>query len=283
VVNILIPAALFAQERNVVTVIENFDGGKALSDMPLWSGNAFITDEASDIKVKNVDPFAKETSYVKFDLSKKTTVELTLTTLITTYPAIFSFRYRTEIDTRAQQSFKVYVDGALKETLTGTDIGWRSARIKLAGGAHELRFAAENARGTLIVGGYNAVFLDDVTIFPDAAASITLSPRGLQETFLAGTDTLPDMLAASKLKFTASALYADGSVKTDENNFTYKIINAGGVSAAPCRSPGRGFCRREGRPLGGIVKHHLVAGTGLLGPGPINAQSPLVGGCVHRG
>jgi hypothetical protein len=203
----------------VITVIEDFNGGINLDGSGLWTGNVEVIDSASEIKVKDIDYFENDTPFVKFNLSVKGKEELSLTRLSAGEPVIFSFRYRTEIAAKAGQSFKVFVDGSLKAELDGVEVGWRTERIKLESGVHQIHFEAENTRGTKIVGGYNAVYIDDILIFPDRAASIAMHPRGVQETY-SGAES------SAKIQFTTEALYADGSVKNDAGVFTYSAPGA---------------------------------------------------------
>jgi transglutaminase-like putative cysteine protease len=206
-----------------VTVIENFDGGIAFGGSSLWTGSAEVINAASEIKVKDIDYFENSTSFVKFDLSLKGKKDLTLTRLSAVGPSVLSFRYRTEIAQEAGQSFKVFVDDDLKANLKGLDIGWRTEKILLTSGVHQIRFEAENLKGTKIVGGYNAVYIDDVIIFPDLVASITMHPRGVQETYSGAAE-------AAKIKFTALALHADGSVKNESGVFSW-AASGGAIDA----------------------------------------------------
>jgi transglutaminase-like putative cysteine protease len=224
--SVLLPA----QTNNappVITVIEDFNGG--INFEGSWTGSVEVIDSASEIKAKDIDHFENGTPFAKFDLSAKGATELVLTRLAADEAAIFSFRYRTEIAARAGQSFKVFVDGALKANLEGVDTGWRTERIKLASGVHQIRFEAENTKGAKIVGGYNAVYIDDVIMFPDRIASISLHPRGVQETYSGAEGT-------AKIKFTAHSLYADGSVNNDAGLFTY-TASGGSIDSSGLFTP----------------------------------------------
>jgi hypothetical protein len=214
-----------AQGLQSIQVIENFDGEVNFENAP-WKGNAVIVDASSEIKAKDLAFFDNDTSFVKFELGKKGKSELELSELMVEKPSILSFRYRTEIASKAGQTFKLIIDGVVKVNLEGVDTGWRIERIRLGSGVHTLVFQGENARGVYVVGGYNAVYIDDLHIFPDIVSSIAIRPRGVQNTHVGAA-------GGEKLRFQGLTLLPDGSVKNDAGAFTYTAsggaIDANGV------------------------------------------------------
>jgi transglutaminase-like putative cysteine protease len=190
-----------------ISIIEDFNG----KVWPRWRDDVDIVDGK---EAKTGDNFNNTSKFAKLGGAEKGTKELTLDGLFIKEPSILSFRYKTEISSRAGQSFRVFIDGKQCAALEGVDSPWRVQRLKIDAGDHKLKFEVTNKSGAKIIGGYNAVYLDDLTVFPDKAASITLSPRGEQHTFLGAE-------GSSRLKFTATALYADGSPKKDAGEFIY--------------------------------------------------------------
>jgi hypothetical protein len=192
--------------KNGIVVIEDFDGDIVMgADDSLWRGNAAIV---RDETLGNGTPF------VKFDVSDKGATELELLTLNVKAPSVFSFRYRPELIAKFGQTFKIYVDDELRTTLDGVDAGWRTERLNLPAGDHRVRFESANSKGVKVVGGYNAVYIDDIKIFPDVVFSIALRPRGGQDTYL-------NAAGSSKIRFKADALLPDGSVKEGAHDFIY--------------------------------------------------------------
>ncbi|MDR2842558.1 MAG: hypothetical protein LBV52_05100, partial [Spirochaetaceae bacterium] len=216
----LVCAPLFAAE-NSISVVENFDG-KIDESTSIWKGNVSVTNAVSEIQPKDIESFENKTRFAKFDLSVKGAGEVTLTRVDVKEPSIFSFRYRTETVSKIGQLFTVYVDDVLKSELAGINVGWRTERIKLEAGSHEVRFESVNIKGVKIVNSYNAVYIDDLTVFPDVIASIEVRPRGVQDTYI-----------GASLRFKTEALLPDGSVKTDVELPIYSAmggsINSDGV------------------------------------------------------
>lgn len=199
-----------------VTIIDNFSGAPARE----WAGTPQITDGYAETKAagKFNDDFGNGGRFAKLSASEKGESELVFTKLSAKKPAVLSFRYRTEISVKAGQSFKIFVDDKERLSREGLDYGWRIERLTIPAGDHKIRFVTANKNGTKIVGGYNSVYIDDITVFPDETASIAMNPRGDQHTFVGAE-------GSEKLRFKARALYADGSVKADAGAFAFTAEN----------------------------------------------------------
>ncbi|MDR0540228.1 MAG: transglutaminase domain-containing protein [Spirochaetaceae bacterium] len=197
---------------------ENFDGAKL--DARQWTGDFSITNAADEIKAKDRLLFENDTSFVKLSAALDTVNSLQLSPLKAAEASILSFRYRTEIDKRAQQSFTVSIDGVEKASYDGVGVGWRTGRIALDAGSHQVEFRA-SAKRAQVSGAYNAVYLDDIRLFPDKAVSLRIFPQGSLDT-VAG--------AEGHLVFTADALREDGSVKPDAGPLSWTVSAGAGVA-----------------------------------------------------
>ncbi|MDR0551905.1 MAG: transglutaminase-like domain-containing protein [Spirochaetaceae bacterium] len=173
-------------------------------DPKIWSGEYSITSAGEEIKESDRALFDNGTRFVKLSAALDTTNTLRLDPLKVTEQSIFSFRYRTEVDKRAQQRFAVLVDGTEKATYDGTNVGWRSGRLMLEAGSHQIEFLT-SAKRMQVSGGYNAVYIDDMRLVPDKAVSLRIFPQGKLDTYS----------GAKNIRFIAEALREDGSVKPD--------------------------------------------------------------------
>jgi transglutaminase-like putative cysteine protease len=184
---------------------ENFDTGKL--DEKRWSGAFEITGAEKEIKPADRALFDNDTLFVRLGAGIDARHTLKLSALTVNAPALLTFRYRTEIAARAGQRFTVLIDDAPAASYEGVAAGWRTGRLPLAAGTHTVEFTS-TAKRTQVSGGYNAVYLDDVRVIPDAASTLALFPAGAADTFTGAQ-------GSQQLQFTASALRVDGSVKED--------------------------------------------------------------------
>ncbi|MDR2489991.1 MAG: transglutaminase-like domain-containing protein [Spirochaetaceae bacterium] len=180
---------------------ESFESGGL--NKKLLGGNYEITGADKEVKSKDRALFDNDTDFVKLSAALDTTTTLSLEPLKAGEASVLTFRYRTEIDKRAQQSFTVTLDGAAAASYDGVGAGWRTARIPLAAGEHSVVFAA-SAKRTQVVNGYNAVYLDDIRLVPDKAVSLALFPAGKVDTY-AGAE------GGNHVAFTVTPLRSDGS------------------------------------------------------------------------
>ena len=221
-------AAFPAAAQTGITLIEDFE--KSGNKGRVWEGGAAVTDAAEESAAAPARKLDNGTKFAKLGAGEKGAVELVLPKISADEPSILSFRYRTEVVARYGQVFTVYLDGAKIASPDGVDMGWRVHRVKLAAGTHTLRFEVVNSRGARVLGGCNAVYIDDITRFPDKISSIALHPRGEQHTYLAAE-------GSAKLRFRAEALLPDGSPKDDAPAFSYSA-SGGSIDEAGLWTPG---------------------------------------------
>lgn len=221
-------AALYGQAlSSEVTVIESFEGSVIMSGNPRLGGSAVIVSASDEVKAADRDDFGNSGRFAKLNAAERGTTELIITQPVSVYEnSILKFRYRTEIAREAAQSFKVYIDDVERASLDGVGAGWRVERVALNAGEHHIRFTAGNLKGAKVAQGYNAVYIDDIVVFPDKVAAIRMEPLGEQHTYLGAA-------GASKLRFTTQALLPDGTPKTGVKNITLSAsggeIDANGV------------------------------------------------------
>jgi hypothetical protein len=218
--------ALAAQ--NDITVLEDFE--KAGTKGRFWQGGAVLTGAAEEEAATPAVKLENGTKFAKLSAAAKGAVELLVPKISVEEPSILSFRYRTETAARYGQVFTVYLDEVKQAAPDGVGLGWRVERIKLAAGTHTLRFELVNSRGARVLGGCNAVYIDDITLFPDKIAAIALHPRGEQHTYLGAQ-------GSAKLRFRAEAVLPDGSPKNDAPAFTYRA-SGGSIDDTGLWTPG---------------------------------------------
>ncbi|MDR2481262.1 MAG: transglutaminase domain-containing protein [Spirochaetaceae bacterium] len=196
-------------QKNEITVIEDFKS--AVINHDKWSGNAVIIDSKTEFNKDIIDCGPK---LAKLSVMEKGKVTLVFSKLTVKEASILSFRYRTELLSQFGQTAKFYVNNTERAVMDGAALGWRIERISLPAGEYNLRFETENVRGIKIVGGHNALYIDEITLFPDKISSIVLRPRGEQHTYIGAQ-------GSEKLRFKAEALLPDGFPKQDAGKFVY--------------------------------------------------------------
>ncbi|MDR3356178.1 MAG: hypothetical protein LBO04_03210 [Spirochaetaceae bacterium] len=201
-------APVHPQNPNLIVLKETFDDGFSIEEGGVWRGNAVISDAPAEIKKADLPYFENDTLFIKLSADKKGTAELTLSEIEAPVDSVISFRYRTEISAKAGQSFKVYIDGEQKASFEGVNSSWLKKTLPLSAGRHGIKFETQNAKGAFVTNGYNAVFLDDVTIVHDAGVELLLFPQGRQDTFIGAEGPY-------RLRFTTKTLRADGSGRDD--------------------------------------------------------------------
>jgi hypothetical protein len=199
--------------QNGITVLEDFE--KAGSKGRFWEGSAVLTGAAAEEAATPALKIDNGTQFAKLSGAQKGAAELVVPKISVAEPSILSFRVRTEVVARYGQVFTVYLDDLKIASPDGVDMGWRVERVKLAAGTHTLRFELVNSRGARVLGGCNAVYIDDITLFLDKIAAIALHPRGEQHTYLGAQ-------GSAQLRFRAEALLPDGSPKSDAPAFAYR-------------------------------------------------------------
>jgi hypothetical protein len=210
----LYPQTLHTQNSSNFVFIESFDDGFDIETDKIWQGDAELVRVETEIKKSDQQYFGNNTQFIKLSASEKGTTELLLSTLAVSVDSVISFRYRPEIIGKAGQTFKVYIDDEQKTSFEGVDSSWLTATLPLPAGQHSVKFETQNTKGAVVTNGYNAVYLDDVTVVHDKTVELLLFPRGNQDTFL-GADVF------HKIKFTAKTLRADGSERDDGGQVTF--------------------------------------------------------------
>ena len=109
-------------------------------------------------------------------------------------------KFQVLVDDTAQ---KIYVDGeSIGTSTTASQSIWRKGSVILAEGTHKIEFRAYKSGSSYSTTFTNAVYLDNITLAANTTASVDISPKGVQETYVGGFD----------IPFTAKALRSDGSV-----------------------------------------------------------------------
>ncbi|MDR0409113.1 MAG: hypothetical protein LBH18_01750 [Spirochaetaceae bacterium] len=201
-----------SQNSDFIVFRETFDQNFESGEGKLWHGDAELTDAQTEINKNDLKFFENDTKFIKLNAALKGSSALTLSEIDVPVDSVISFRYKTEIYGRAGQNFKVYLNGEQAASFDGVGVPWLKATLPLPAGKHSVRFETQNARGAVVTRGYNAVYLDDVTIVRDEGVELLLFPRGNQDTFV-GAEGL------HRIKFTTKTLRSDksefaGSTKT---------------------------------------------------------------------
>ena len=179
---------------------ETFDSGVSFgAPDSLWLGSAELI-AAAPAALKNDSGFMRLNAP---STAGSSTLEITRVAPVVN--SSLSFRFKTEISGAASQSFKLYLDNKEMGSWEGVDMMWRTESIPVPAGIHAVRFEAAS-KGKSVQGGYNAVFIDDVTLIPDETAFIALAPLGELQTYA-------ESAGAEKIVFTASAYRKDNSLK----------------------------------------------------------------------
>ncbi|MDR2602813.1 MAG: transglutaminase domain-containing protein [Spirochaetaceae bacterium] len=268
---------------------ENFDSGKL--NEKLWSGDFKITDSAAETAGKNDPFFGNGTSFVKLSAGLQTTNILKLSPLVIEEPSVLTFRYKTEIDSRANQQFTVSVNGENPVSYTGSNAGWRTGRLSLKSGEHTVIFQT-SAKNMQITGGYNAVYLDDIMLIPDKPVKLSMFPAAAVDSFVGAE-------GAAQIHFSPSMLRSDGSVRPNKEAVTWTVykdkIENGEVSATIAKvnpdgffsaaqtgvyivsAKSAGFTALSGEitihPANYLLEPYTYPGTGKTYSGFIKAQS----------
>ncbi|MDR2795232.1 MAG: transglutaminase-like domain-containing protein, partial [Spirochaetaceae bacterium] len=207
-------APIHSRDANFFVFSETFDDGFSMANSEVWQGGAVLSNAPAEVKKADLPHFENDTPFIKLNASKKGATEFTLSEIEAPVDSVMSFRYRTEISVKAGQLFNVYVDEDRKASFEGVNSSWLKATIPLSAGRHSIKFETLNAKGAFVTNGYNAVFLDDVTIVHDVGVELLLFPRGTQDTFV-------NAEGLYKLRFTTKTLRADGSVRDDNGNVSF--------------------------------------------------------------
>jgi transglutaminase-like putative cysteine protease len=203
-----------SQNLNFTVFEEKFNDGFSVDESGLWRGNARLSDVQAEIKKADIPHFENDTPFIKLSAAEKGATEFILSEIDVPVDSVISFRYRTEISAKAGQSFKVYIDGEQKASFEGVNSSWLRETLPLSAGRHSIKFETQNAKGAFVTNGYNAVFLDDVTIVHDAGVELLLFPRGSQDTFVGAEGPY-------RLRFTTKTLRADGSERDDNKRVSF--------------------------------------------------------------
>ncbi|MDP3176679.1 MAG: hypothetical protein Q8M76_02165, partial [Spirochaetaceae bacterium] len=168
-------------------------------------------------------------------------------------PSSLSFRFRTDIGTTVSTNFLFLIDEVQQGSWNGLDRPWVQASFSVPAGPHRLEWRAQKNSTSYIPANTNSVFLDDVSLVPDRAAEIVLSPRG----------TIDAYVGMAAQRFSAQALRTDGSVKSPAD-FSYVVESVGGgngtIDAAGLFVPTQtGTCRvRVSGPDGLAATSRLI-------------------------
>lgn len=152
-------------------------------------GDALVDAHGKCYKIACHDSSTNKNGTSRLQVTIKPTVESAL-----------SIDYK--MDMYSNNTFKVLIDDQEKTSLKGSDYttwdGWKKATYIVSPGRHTIKFE---------VGSYGnnnkkcAVYIDNVTLVPNTVASVSISPKGLQETYVGGFN----------IPFTAKALRSDGT------------------------------------------------------------------------
>ena len=201
-----------------------------------------------------------------------------------------SFRFKTDIGTTVSTNFLFLIDGIQQGSWNGLDRPWVQASFSVPAGLHRLEWRAEKNSSSYIPANTNSVFLDAVSLVPDQAAEIVISPQG----------TVDAYVGMAGQRFVAKALRVDGSVKSPAS-FSYAVESVGGgngtidaaglfvpTQAGTCRirvsgADGLGATSRliTVHPADWIRRPFVYHGTtysGQLEPGTGNPVSTVVDG-----
>lgn len=138
-----------------------------------------------------------------------------------------TFSFKTEIHQPFGQNFKLYVNDVERGSWNGLNTIWRTETILLTAGVKNIRFEVSST-GTYVVGGLNAVYIDNISIAPDVTHSVILYPRGKLNTYVGAPDN-------EKIMFSAKSFRADGSVRENESNYVFSGtgVNSGSGILTP--------------------------------------------------
>jgi hypothetical protein len=252
-----------------------------------WSGGGVVVSAEKTVKAKDRPYFGNSGNFISLSamslLGRGTTV-MELKKFTVDRDSALSFRFRSEILSKYGQNFVVYLDGKEQGRYSGLNTIWRRETILLGPGEHTLRFEL-STKGTYIQGGYNAVFLDDISLVPDETAAVILSPRGRQETYLGAPEEL-------SLRFSAQALREDGSVRAGAAGFEFSAdggasVDETGLFSAPAAGSYRVKASLDGKTgVSGEVLVHpenflrdpvMVAGSDKVYKGYLGGSGKIPG------
>lgn len=147
-----------------------------------------------------VDTYGKCYKIATYNGSNMGTSELQVQ-IKPTVESAFSFDYK--IDAYSSNTLSVSVDGDEKFSVKGYSSGshkvWRKESIVVTPGKHTIVLKIKGSSYSSQM--KNAAYIDNVTLVPNTVASVSLSPKGLQETYVGGFN----------IPFTAKALRSDGT------------------------------------------------------------------------
>ncbi|MCL2763826.1 MAG: hypothetical protein FWD40_00920 [Treponema sp.] len=178
-----------------------------------WSGEAVITtaaeEDPSNLYFGNSTKFAKLPAPFVYG-GGKTVLQRTVNTA---EACALTFSFKTEIHSPFGQNFRIFVNGVERGSYSGLGSAWITETILLNPGEQIISFEVSST-GYYVVGGLNAVYIDDISLVPDVTHSVVLYPRGNLDTYVGVPEN-------DKIKFTAQALRSDGSIKKNATGFIY--------------------------------------------------------------
>ena len=192
---------------------EDFEG--ELNSILEGSGKSYGIGEDEPLKAwvqygnALVDTHSKVYKLATYTTTPGTSI-LKISKLSPSEESALSFDFKT--DFMDGDTFKVFVDGKEQEIYVdgeslGTSVGgagaiWRRGSVILSEGTHNIEFQAVKKGNSYSLTYTNAVYLDNLSLAANKTASVDISPKGLQETYVGGFS----------IPFTAKALRSDGSV-----------------------------------------------------------------------
>ncbi len=129
------------------------------------------------------------------------------------------FWLRTDIGSDIATDFSLEVDGVAIGTWTGLQGTWTAVDRLIPAGSHSLGWKLSRTSNLYYPSATNCVYLDDVSLCEDTAASLSIDSAAPQEVVMGGS-----------LSYSASVLRADGSAKTGQAA-TWELIGGSGSAA----------------------------------------------------
>ncbi len=113
------------------------------------------------------------------------------------------FWLRTDIGGTIATEFVFTLDGVESGRWSGLDGSWIAVDSLLAPGTHRLAWSLVRGSNSYYPSATNRVYLDEVSLCPDVAASVAIEPAATQQ-----------LAVGNSLQYRASALRADGSLQS---------------------------------------------------------------------
>ncbi|MCL2277743.1 MAG: transglutaminase-like domain-containing protein [Treponema sp.] len=197
-----------------VILFSNFNDGTLNGWAFNGTGTASVTTAAEEESGNSY--FGNDTKFIKLPAPKvygggKITLERNINL---EGASAVTFSFKTEIHQPFGQDFKLFVNNVEKGSWNGLGAAWRTETIILGAGANNISFEVSSSKGTSVLDGLNAVYIDNISIAPDVTYSVVLYPRGKLNAYVGAPEN-------EKIKFGAKAFRADGSLRQNAAGFVF--------------------------------------------------------------